>query len=435
MGDPPPNEHRRRPGVLRKLLLIVAASLVLFVVALEVLSRVADRVVAPRIASGEYKPDRPDKTPPGDLWERTAFATLDPGAKRVGEARNVPHPYLGYALKPGFRTPPDAPQQCSHNDLGLRGRETTWAKPPGVFRIVTTGGSSVYGQSESRDEAVWSHRLEEILAETRPDLRIEVINGGCNGWTSFEMLINLEIRMLDFEPDLVVVYEAINDMRAALYTAARPEPARDNTHWRSTWPVDRPSALEDALESSRAYLIWRRWMTSYWKKRVDLGYYAMAAYDPDRVDLYCQWPDGRVPERGFENYRRNLESLIAVAERRGARVMLATQALMRWYMVPPMECAEVQVESFDRIQRIQREVAASRGAVLAETAREIEAEEARAWKAEEARILAEGGEATPELRQRLLFKNDVHPTDAGSEAIARAVAKAVLESGILPRRE
>ena len=111
--------------------------------------------------------------------------TLDPGAKRVEDSRNAPHPYLGYYLKPNFRTPPGATQQCSHNSIGLRNRETTWKKPPGVFRIVTTGGSSVYGQSESKDEAVWSVRLESLLNEARPGQRVEVINGGCNGWTRY----------------------------------------------------------------------------------------------------------------------------------------------------------------------------------------------------------------------------------------------------------
>jgi hypothetical protein len=412
MTSPADPRPRRRPAsiVARLLigLLLVASGLVL---AFEILSRKADGIVAERIAAGSFKPDKPK-----DLWERIAFVTLDPGAKRVEDARNAPHPYLGYYLKPNFSTPPGAAQQCTHNSLGLRNRETTWKKPSGVFRIVTTGGSSVYGQSESNDLAVWSLRLEKMLNEARPDLHVEVINGGCNGWTSFEMLINLELRMMEFEPDLVLVYEAINDMRAALYTAGGPEPMPDNQHWRAPWPVDRPSALERKLEGSRLYLYWRRYSTDYWKRQ-DLGFYTMTNYDPARNDLYCRWPDGKVPDRGFETYRRNLENMVSVAERGGAKVMFATQALMRWYMTPDMECVDTQLASFERIQAIQREVARARGVALAETGAAIEAEETRVFEA----------------TGKHLFKNDVHPFDEGSELIARTVADAVLRSGLLGR--
>lgn len=426
-----PSQRRGLGRTVGRILAVLAVSLALLVVAIEALSRRADAVVAPRVASGEYRPfDANHERPPRDLWERLALVTLDPAAVKNREARTVPHPYLGYALKPGFRTAPDAPQQCSHNGLGLRGPETTWEKPPGVYRIVTTGGSSVYGQSESSDEAVWSRRLETLLEEARPGLDVEVINGGCLGWTSFEMLINLEIRMIDFEPDLVVVYEAVNDMRAALYSQGGPT-QRDNTHWRAVWPVDRPSALEAWFEGSglRSYLVWRRYFTGYVGQRADLGYWAMRNYTGRRgVKLYCggddPWGPGEVPETGFASYRRNLESLVAVAGAAGARTMFATQALMEWDFFDAdgnekRECARTQIESFRRIQEIQREVARETGAVLAETAREIEAADARAF--------AETGER--------LFYNDVHPKDAGSEVIAREVAKAVLASGLVPRRQ
>jgi hypothetical protein len=108
--------------------------------------------------------------------DKLCFATLDAAGKRLKDARALPHPYLGYALRPDWNSSPTDPQQCHHNSLGFRGKETTYEKPAGVFRIVTVGGSSVYGQSESRDGAVWSQRLEDILNDAHPARRIEVIN-------------------------------------------------------------------------------------------------------------------------------------------------------------------------------------------------------------------------------------------------------------------
>src|SRR5437763_1281610 len=75
--------------------------------------------------------------------KQCALDTLeDSTILRAGEqpnARNVPHLPLGYALKPGFKPPPGAAQQASPNRLGFRGKETTWEKPPGVYRLLVTG--------------------------------------------------------------------------------------------------------------------------------------------------------------------------------------------------------------------------------------------------------------------------------------------------------
>lgn len=411
--DPDATSHPLR-ALLIRVVLLLATVIVLSVLVLEVVSRVADVALESQKKAKSFDA----KAPKG--LAKIAFAMIDPAAFKLEDARTIAHPYLGYVLKPGWHSAASDIQQASHNSLGFRGKETNWAKPPGVFRIVTLGGSSVYGQSESCDDAVWSARLENYLNERNPAKRIEVINGGCMGWTSFEMLINLELRMLDFQPDLVVIYEAVNDMRAALYTAGGRQ-KNDNTHWRATWPVDRPSSLERWLEHSRSYLIWRYYMTDYVKSRVDLGFYAMVNYAPGRADLYClqgqEYPPGQVPETGFISYRRNLNNMISVAHENGAQVVITTQALMLWDMLGvSRECEHTQVESFERIQNIQREVARERKITLAETGKTI-------WEETERRYQQDG---------QHMFKNDVHPTDEGSDLIARTIADALLASGLLP---
>jgi lysophospholipase L1-like esterase len=240
------------------------------------------------------------------------------------------------------------------------------------------------------------------------------------GWTSFEMLINLELRVMDLHPDVVVIYETVNDMRSALYTAGNPVPLRDNTHWRCVWQDVRVSPLEHWLEHSRTYMLIQRYVTGEAERRMDLFTFSMTNYSAKRNDLYCGgangYPDGKVPEQGFASYRRNLEDMIAVVERGGAKMLITTQALMMWDM-PIRECADTQVASFRRIQDIQREVAAERGVALSETGAAIEAEEARHFAA----------------TGKHLFKNDVHPFDEGSELIARTIADAIEAQHLLPK--
>jgi lysophospholipase L1-like esterase len=407
-GDSFETRRVARPGILKKTAIVLGLALLLLVLLLEIGSRVADRVV--------------DGNPsPPALFQKIALTTLDPSRAKDVQSRTMPHPYLSFCLRPSYRTLPGSDHQCSHNALGFRGKETTWEKPPGVFRVVTMGGSSVYGQSESSDEAVWSARLEKILAAERPNARIEVINAGVSGYTSYEMLIELELFVMDLHPDLIVLYESVNDMRSALYTKGFPVPKRDDTHWRAIWPVDRPpSPIERVLEKSRTYLVWRAYGTDYLRKRADLFYTTLVDYDGhENARLYCGgekgYPDGKVPDEGFVFYRRNLENIVSIAQAGGAQVLIATQALMMWDM-PQRECADIQVASFRRIQDLQREVARERGIALAETGREIEAEEDRIFKA----------------TGKHVFKNDVHPFDEGSAIIARKVADALLASGLLP---
>lgn len=441
----PATPPRERRSPLRKVGCALLATLVFILIALEVASRIADGVLERRARVEGYRaPEEPSQF---DLWDRLAYLTLQYGTPKRGLEQNAPrteaHPYLGYALRPSWQTLPGVAPQASHNALGFRGPETTWEKPPGVYRIVTTGGSSVYGMSESKDAAVWSHVLEDQLNAAGLGRRFEVVNLGVNGWTSTEMLINLGIRGLDLQPDLVIVYEAINDMRAALYTLGG-EVKHDNTHWRAVWPVDRPSKLESVLEKSRTYLVWRRYATPYAVERVDLGFFAMTNFkrylEDDSIRLYLHAPNPQ-PELGFEIYRRNLQQIVAISRARGAQVLFATQALPRWHVEPAPDAAD-QLPGFERIKKIQREVAAEMDVPVCDSAPVVEA----ALEAEvQARIAAEvaADPARPRqeieadlrrIRRRdLLFFSEVHPNDAGSALIARTIADWLLVSPLLPR--
>ena len=438
-GDGSPAAPRR--AILRRVLLVAATVLVLLVVAIEIGSRLADGVIERRRAAPGFDPEKQ----PRDLAYKVAFATLDPAGQKNKDARTEAHPYLGYALKRSWSTPPSSAQQASHNALGFRGAETTWEKPAGVFRIVTLGGSSVYGQSESSDEAVWSRKLERYLAAARPATRFEVVNGGVPGYCSFEMLGQLALRMVDLAPDLVIVYEAINDMRFALWSAGGPV-MHDNTHLRTPWPVDRPSALERKLEASRTYLVWRWYMTDYEDERIDLAHYAMKGFARGMPDPYVH---DVVPDLGFETYERNLESILAIAERHGAKVAIATQALARYHL-DGAPSKDTQLAGFDRIQAIERRVAAERGVLLIESARIVEAaldrelaervealraQDPAAQKADLVRRAKDSliaGRALIPPPGASIFKHEVHPYDEGSDLIARTIADVLLASDLVP---
>jgi len=126
---------------------------------------------------------------------------------------------LDYELRPGA-----ADGAAAISSAGLRDREFSTPKPPGVFRIAAIGDSVTYGSGGPR-ELAWPKRLEERLAglsatpawsTSAPpgEPPIEVLNLGVPGYNVTQVVRRLRLRGLAFDPDLVVYGYVLNDPQA-----------------------------------------------------------------------------------------------------------------------------------------------------------------------------------------------------------------------------
>jgi lysophospholipase L1-like esterase len=345
-------------------------------------------------------------------------AELDPLTAQLQNARVGPHPYLAYANRPSFSLDPkgavatEKDPRIRHNSLGFRGPETTWEKPAGTYRILCLGGSSTYGIGPSTDETNWPTRLQEHLNAAALPKRVELINGGCQGYSTFEMAIQLAIRGVDFHPDLVLCYETINDVRCALYPSVR----RDNTHWRANWPVAHKTKLDETLERSITFLAWRRYCTSWWADSQNLGSWVIVDFGKWTAttgDDYAQPTDA---ELGFQNTRRNLVSIIGAAHAHGAEVMLVTQGTRMSDFDRAAKSAQAQKDAFERVSKMLGEVANERSVPYCDARTVLEAEAARQ--------AAEKGRDS-------IFTNEVHMTDEGCELLARTIAARIEELALI----
>lgn len=333
---------------------------------------------------------------------------LDPSSVALEQARIEPHPYLAYAPKKGFRTEPGAAHQIAHNALGFRGPEIAITKPRETLRVLCLGGSSTYGHGPSSNATTWPARLEhhltEQLGEQLTGHQIEVVNGGCQGYSTFESLANLTFRGLALEPDLVVVYHTINDMRCALYPGVVP----DNTHWRAAWLRESRSPLE----LSYTYLVLRATLTDYVARQRDMGAYVIVDFEENLTggsDPYAWRTD-----TGVASFRRNLHSIVAAAEEHGTRTLLATQGLKRDSIRPPLS-RDHQLAAFELMTDEVRAVARNTAAELCDAAPILERGEA------EMRASARGP----------VFTKDVHLTDLGADLLARTLAARIVELDLL----
>lgn len=116
-----------------------------------------------------------------------------------------PHPTLHWQVRPDLVKFPNASGggAISTNEDGMRAVTEPREKAPDVYRILVLGDSSNFGQGVQDDE-VWSSVLAGQLVDRVPGRRVEVLNGACPGWTTYQALDFMAEIGDSYHPDLVL---------------------------------------------------------------------------------------------------------------------------------------------------------------------------------------------------------------------------------------
>ena len=93
-------------------------------------------------------------------------------------------------------------------------------KPVGQVRIAVVGGSTVHGGTTY--EVTLPGALKQVLRTMHPSVDIEVINAGITSAISRQELVHLLTTVVDYNLDILVVYDGINDSGQMLYYEERP---------------------------------------------------------------------------------------------------------------------------------------------------------------------------------------------------------------------
>jgi lysophospholipase L1-like esterase len=350
---------RGRPG--RRLLLVVGALLALGVVA-EVGIRVRDAVrgVSPRSHN----------------YSHFLFRA---------------HPYRGYALVPGVSIRFAGPRTITVNSLGFRGPEFAAEKPAGTLRIFCLGESSTFGLAES-DEQVWPRRLEERLRAAVPGRRVEVVNAGVPGYSSYESLVYLEQEIVRYAPDAVVVYHTWNDavkVGSVGATGSLPE-----TGILRIRHVEKHGWLRDLLNLSAAFGVFEaRVLDPLWARRQEGRWFYQRLFDERNVEI------------DLAAFERNLRTIVRFSEENGFRAILCTQTLRKGEGGGPLPWTRF----LPLCEAAVRRVAAEPGGALADVARGVEGTDDR-------------------------LVDSTHFSPKGSEAMAGFLAGRLLELGLYGTR-
>jgi len=103
------------------------------------------------------------------------------------------------------------------NKFGMRSPEVDRDKPPGTFRILMIGDSTLYGGSYIDQEDMYATVVQKRLAALDLPGKVEVLAMGCNGWGPFHEHGFVRKYPDAFQADLTLIHMPIDDVVRPLY--------------------------------------------------------------------------------------------------------------------------------------------------------------------------------------------------------------------------
>lgn len=338
--------------------------------------------------------------------------------KMTREARRRLHPFL--------QVVPSAELFDHVNEHGFRSDPISVEKPDGAFRIFALGGSTTLSVRTSY-ASTYPAKLQTLLRARYPDRTIEVQNAASDWYTTAHSLINYELRVRRFRPDVVIVFHAVNDLcRSFSPSWWASGPYRDDySHYYG--PLMRLRGLEvgffdpPSANPLANLLLWR-------KAKELVG--APSPYDVTPAGVTrlrnALRPKDIAPDefRSLPAFRANLERLARNIRADGVEVLMASQPSLyhealsaeeqQQMFFGPVFCAEDGAYPSDESMRrgmaryndVSREVAGQLGLPFLDF-----------------------DSAVP--RDADHFVDDVHMTDAAYDILARIAFDWIVESGLV----
>jgi lysophospholipase L1-like esterase len=226
----------------------------------------------------------------------------------------APHHYLFYSLNAAGSV--HFGDQIDATYL-IRRKEAIRPRAEVAMRILAIGGSTTFDTSIGDEKKTWVGRLETRLRE-RYGAGYDVINGGVGGYTVYENMIHYITLLTYLDPDIVLLYEGINDVHPRLYGTLAldyrnynrpkwPEGGTDLTVDRSIWAM------------SATYRFWQ--LRTKYKGFVDEGLNRLTRrpYPP-----VATWRDS-LRTNPASVYQAMLENFVALVRAQGRKVVIIPQ--------------------------------------------------------------------------------------------------------------
>jgi lysophospholipase L1-like esterase len=245
-------------------------------------------------------------------------------------SRSEAHPYIRSDWIPGYQATRVVEGIGSENKtfalkinaFGFRSESMTTAdKPDNTYRIFFLGGSTTESISLP-GEKTFPHLVEKMLSVSFPKKRFECINGGVSGYMAADVLAMLLYKVLYYEPDLIVVMTAVNDLRYGTVPTYDPirRPDLERKLYRPGIRYLLSSLSEKILRKSHLFVVLKR----RWLNRIQ---------PQDQIRQLALKRSRMVKStistsKAFKDYLKSLEEIIFIAKGHGIRLLFLTEPFL-----------------------------------------------------------------------------------------------------------
>ncbi len=233
----------------------------------------------------------------------TVLTVWDARQLRLGVSGAEFHPYLQ-------AVPATDNERLSINRWGFRGEDITQIKPDSTFRVFVMGGSTVYCDRLPFED---SHPrvLQKRLQEAYTHVKVEVQNTGMHWHTSQHSLIKFLFHVYDFQPDLIILYHAVNDMCQSFSPPAFAHGDYRPDYGHMAGPVSNMVNDYFNLDGDTRFFsvnMGRMAFMRYWFSDLRQETPYMRRFQPETISIN-EW-------RSLESYRRNMTELSTIIHQR-----------------------------------------------------------------------------------------------------------------------
>lgn len=246
---------------------------------------------------------------------RLVAPVADP-TRSIARHVNAHNPYIRFEYPRGYGATTEAEpglpgltgrHSFTTNAFGFRGDSLVVPKPAGEYRVFVAGGSTA--ECFYLDDADDMSRVaqNELAAAAGTSRSVKVYNVGLSGAASDDHIAMIAQRLVHLEPDAVVVFAGINDLRRSIQNfdylhyvrePAAPEPLLRRLLLESQI-VRRTVYLKRRVDPNPARVLETRPLTSDYARKVALQKSARAVDAEIHVDA--------------TGYRNNLRSIVGLA--------------------------------------------------------------------------------------------------------------------------
>lgn len=200
------------------------------------------------------------------------------------------------------------PRQGEVNSTGFRSkREYSLNKEKGVYRIICLGDSITYGVWVKTEET-YPSLLEQMLNASSDSSRFEVINAGVMGYSSLQGLRQLKRDLLRYKPDLITVLFGFDDNHTAIAFSDKEQRTYNKYIF----------LLRNMLRNSRLYCLLEASLGWIGNRFVSSG---------NALSLGISGQRKRRVEP--EDYKRNLQEMVKIAEENNFEILFLTPIVFR----------------------------------------------------------------------------------------------------------